>query len=457
MSLQKRNVRVAVVGGGLSGLTAAWRLGGRGFDVTVFERRKTLGGRAGSFHDPIENGWVDRGQHVVLGACERFLNLMKEWGHADPIAWRDRYTLWSADGGGKLATIGRSEWLPEKLQFLPSFAGYSFLTFGERIQAIRVFSKIAKLTKRELTDADRITFLEWLKSAGASDRCIRRVFEPVVIGALNEEPAAASAQAALWILRTGFLSKSNNSRFGVPKKPLVELYNNGVAEQFTKRNVQIRTGADVERIEMNSDGKNAVIVGGEKFIFDGVVAAANFDAICKLFDPAAMEPIPELNALQKTAGSPILSGHFFFGPDVTVPSGELAILERSAHWIFDRFAASGDGADKGHFITVTSAARKLAAMPRERAEELLLSDIEAAVPSARGKKPRRVLLVTEWNATFSARPGFETARPGTRPGAAGLFLASDACATGWPSTMEGAVRAGEAVAATVEGEIGSKM
>lgn len=442
---------IAVVGGGLAGLAAAWRLGGRGARVTLFEKRHALGGRAGSYHDPIENCMVDRGQHVVLGACERLLQLFGEWGVADAIAWRDQLQIAAPGDPASIGTIQAWNRLPDKLQFLPALAKFKLLTFGERARLLFIFRAMERLRESELAALDEMTFADWLKLQNTPPRCVSRFLEPVVAAACNETPDVASARAAIFVFREAFLNGAGRARLGVPRGPLSEFYNDRVLRQFRERNIQIETGSAVESVRVENGRAVGVAVGGSFIPFDAVVAALPFDGMHGIFDPRIASTIPEIVNLTKLESSPILSGHFFYDPDVCVAGGEIGLVERTAHWIFDRYASSGKPEDRGRLVTVVSAARALAKQPRERVEALLRADVEAAVPAARGRTPRRILLAIEWNATFSARPGTERLRPGARTALRGLFLASDACATGWPATMEGAVRAGEAAAAAANG------
>lgn len=443
--------RVVVAGAGLAGLAAAWRLGGRGLDIFILDRRSEPGGRASSFSEPATGRIVDCGQHVVLGACDRFLKILGEWGLRDAIAWRDNYTIYGERAGrARIVNFGRSPRLPLKLQFLPSLAGFSLLTVGERLGAVALFIKISRLREADLSALENITFEEWLISQKTPERCIRVLVEPVIVGALNGTAREVSARAALWVLRTGFLDAASHSRLGVPRGPLADFYQKPVLERFVKNGAEFALKSELTKVNIQNGRVVSVEAGGRTEPCDALVLAVNFDGAERI---AGLRGIAEVSALAAVPHAPILSGHFFFHENVFVASGEIALTGRTAQWIFDRAAASGRSSDRGHLVTIVSAAREIASLPRAEIERRLLADIRAAVPSARGAEPSGIFVTTVWNATILSAPGVERRRPAARTSVGGLFLASDACATGWPSTMEGAVRAGETAAAAVLEEL----
>ncbi len=449
--------RPIVLGGGLAGLAACLELARAGRAPLLLERRRTLGGRASSFPDPASGRDVDNCQHVLLGSCTELLRFYGAIGVADRIAWRDAFHLAAPGPSGALerAVLRPSGALPDRWAFLPSLLRFRLLKLGERITVARVFGRIARLSAADLDALESESFGAWLERQRLPRRVVTRVLAPVVVSALNESIGRASARAALHVLRELLLSGRDAARLGIPRVPLGELYDAPAGRALEAAGAEVRRDVQVSAIVVEDGAVRGVVAGGARLDASEVILAVSPDAVARLLPADAIAAEPSLRALTSLRSSPIVGAHFFFEPDVALPEGELALLERTAQWIFDRHAATGRDEDRGHLAVVVSAAHALVDRARGSVEADLLEDVRAAVPSARSRSPRHVLLVKERHATFSAAPGAEPLRPGASTSVRGLFLASDACATGWPASMEGAVRAGRAAAAALLGPGGA--
>lgn len=442
---------VVVIGGGVAGLAAAWNLQKSGVRCTLLERRRTTGGRASSFRDPVARCELDTGQHVVLGACTELLSFLRAIGCENAIHWRDRYRLWC---DGKVFSMAPSRWLPRSMRFLPAFLQYSPMAPATRAAAIRTLLRVRKLDLAPSSPTGRtlesMTLRQWIEAQRVPAEAVTRFFEPVVAGAVNETPERVSARAALWVIQTGFLSSPENARLGIPAVPLGDWFDRAARTALESRGVAVRCGEEVQRVERREGGGFHIITENATHAARAVVAAVPWHSLPKLLPP----DLNSAAAPRRFAGieaSPILGAHYFFDAGVRLPYPELAILERAAHWAFDRYQITGRAEDRGHVAVVTSAAHDLARQPREVIETLLLSTLREVFPHLRGRQPRRCAIVIEWHATFSAAPGVEDLRLAPRV-APGFFVAGDACDTGWPATMEGAVRSGMAAARAVAAE-----
>lgn len=433
---------IVVVGGGLAGIAAAVDLGRAGEKVILLERRRALGGRASSFWDPKEEKLVDSCQHVLLGCCHELRALLKTLGSDTQVAWRDRFVMWAPDGGGTVASLGPVSWLPAPLCFLPSFLVFPCLSWRERWAVLRGLAAAARARGVALDALEEISFEKWLSDQRQPPRAITRFWEPVIVSALNESIGRASARAALFVIQGSFLGTREDARFGVPAAPLLDLYGAVAMERLAALGVETRLGTAAVDVRRGGEAGFHIALETGAIEARGIVIATPFETWPKMLSSLGIGS-PELEH------SPIVGAHFFFGPEVAAPAGELALVERTAQWIFDRHAATGRPEDRGHLAIVVSAARALVDRPREEIEAALLADIEEAVPEARGKRPRRVVVVKERAATFSAAPGAERRRPAPATAVPGLVLAGDAVATGWPATMESAVRSGRLAARTL--------
>lgn len=449
--MSEGSLQIAVVGAGLAGISAAAGIAKAGHHVTIFERRSQAGGRTSSFRDPVSGVVVDNGQHVLLEGCVELLDFLAQNGLTGAIRWHESFHLRLPDrehrDGGATAVLEPSRWLPKSLQFAPALFGFRILTIRERLAAARILWRIRRPAESAI-ELESITFAAWLRRHGAPPRVVSRLMEPVIVSALNEQLDRVSASAAVWIFQQAFFQSRSNARMGVPTVPLAEFCSVSRLEARFPTRVRFEGSSTVERLVVDQSAIRGLVVHGATRGFDAVVLAAAPDATAALLKTSGLDGDKVYQQFANLKHSPIVSGHFFFDPDVTIPQGAVALVQRRAQWMFDRYHATQNEDERGHVVIVVSAAGDFAELPRERMEQALLEDLREALPGTRGREPRRTLLVTEWNATFSARPGVGHERPPFQsPVIDGLFFASDACATGWPATMEGAVRAGNAAAA----------
>jgi len=397
--------KVIVAGGGLAGLASAAVLGQAGFEVDLFESRGFLGGRATSY--PLQDEVIDNCQHVLLRCCTNLLDFYKRLGVTDAIQFHRRFHF--IEPGGRLSTLERGR-LPAPLHFTGSFLGLDFLSMGEKLAVGRAMA--AMMMDRD--DLDRITMLHWLREMGQPERAISRFWNQVLVSAINEDLDRMAASHGFQVFREGFLASRDGYEMGVPVVPLGELYN------LSMRNVRLHLRTPVEH--MSSAG---VVAAGRTWTADAYVCALPFERF------NAVVPDAGLN-FDGWTHSPITGIHLWFDRPVTdLPHATL--LDRTIQWLFNK---SG-----GRYLQlVVSASRSLVEMPRQEVIALALRELAEFLPAVREAKLEKAHVVKEVRATFSAVPGLE--RPPTESRLPRLYFAGDWIRTGWPATMEGAVRGG---------------
>ncbi|MCB1022365.1 MAG: hydroxysqualene dehydroxylase HpnE [Acidobacteria bacterium] len=414
--------RVKIVGGGLAGLSAATALAEAGFEVDLHEAKPFLGGRATSYpvHPSEPDGErIDNCQHVLLRCCDNLLDFYRRLGVEDKI--RFYKAIHFVRPGGAVDTLERGP-LPKPLHLAGSFLRLSFLSIGEKIALIRDLRAIeVEYARRE--DLDTFTFGEWLRRRGASENVYRRFWEPIVVSALNEDPEIASAKPAFQVFAEGLMGSRTSYEMGVPAVPLADLY------AAAGKGVRVHLRSTVERIDPASDEA------------DFYVSAVPFERV------EALIPGLGLN-LQKFTHSPITGIHLWFDRPITeLPHASL--LDRTMQWMFRR--------GERYVQCVVSASRGLMGMKREEIIDLAVRELGEFFPEAKRAKLERAHVVKEARATYSVVPRLEVDRPGPRTKYPNVFLAGDWTDTGWPATMEGAVRSGyraaEAVGTAVHGAL----
>jgi zeta-carotene desaturase len=415
---------VAVIGGGLAGLASAAALSDAGFHVAVFEARGFLGGRATSY--PVTAAdetaeTIDNCQHILLRCCVNLLDFYRRLGVQDRIEFhKDFYFI---EPGGRMSTM-RAGALPAPFHFTGSFPGLKFLGIRDKLAIARGLLALRK-EYRTRDDLDRITMLDWLREKRQTERAIERFWRQVLVSAINEDLDRMAALHGFQVFWLGFLARSDSYQMGVPAVPLGALY----GEESWQRlpNVELRFRSPVDRIAIEGNRAVGIISGAETAAADYYVAAVPFERL------NALAPELEIDTREFTH-SPITGIHLWFDRKITdLPHATL--LDRTLQWMFNK----GEGR---YLQLVVSASRSLVPMPRNDVIALALKELAEFFPAVRDAQLEKAHVVKEIRATFSAGPRFEARRPGPRTRIRNVFLAGDWTASGWPATMEGAVRSG---------------
>ena len=426
---------VIVIGGGLAGLAAAAALGGAGHSVKVLESRPFLGGRATSYE--VGNGeeaeFIDNCQHILLRCCVNLLDFYSRLGVRQDIAFSREFTF--IEPGGRRSVL-RSGVLPAPAHFAESFLKLSFLNFSEKVAVGRAIRAIGRETGR--TDLDRISMRQWLEEKRQPACAIERFWRQILVSAINEELDRMAAAHGLQVFRLGFLASKDAYEMGVPAVPLGRLYSGDAWNRIG--NVELCLRSPVSRIVVEGGAVRGVMAGDEEIRGDHYVCALPFERIGAV--------VPELGIdVSAFEHSPITGIHLWLDRPVTdLPHATL--LDRTMQWMFNKH--------EGRYIQlVVSASRALTDMPRADVIALALKELAEFFPAAREAKLEKAHVVKEIRATFSAKPGLEALRPGNRTSIRNLFLAGDWTKSGWPATMEGAVRSGYLAAEAVSAAAGA--
>jgi zeta-carotene desaturase len=436
-----------VVGGGLAGLAAGCALVSTGFRVTLFERRPYLGGRASSYQHPGTGEVVDNCQHVLLGCCTNLIEFYRRTGVADSIRWFDRLTF--LEPGGRASEIGPSS-LPAPLHATPAFLRAGCLAWVDKIAIARALLALAPAPPRDTGES----FLTWLRRHGQTDRAIERFWKTVLVSALNEDVDRMSVPNAAQVMRESFLKSAAAGRMGVPTVPLTELYS--AAGDYIRNHqgeVRYRTSADSFRAEFSHV---QLAVGGGVETFDYVVLAVPFDSLTKMLpDTSASEPLR--HALAQFETSPITGIHLWFDREISELE-HAVLLDRTIQWMFHKSKLQGRaGNGHGSYVElVVSSSKSLVDKSRQEIVDLALGELAEFFPQVRNANLRKATVVKEIHATYSPKPGIELHRPRPETVWPRVFLAGDWTATGWPATMEGAVRSGYMAAGSLAQTAGKR-
>lgn len=428
---------VAIAGGGLAGLAAACALSNVGFRVTLFEKRPFLGGRASSYEHPGTGEIVDNCQHVLFRVCTNLVEFYERIGVADQIRWYDQMHF--IEPGGRVSVM-KSSFLPAPLHTAPSFFSFSFLSASDKIGVARA---LAPLTLSEPEDNGQ-SFQQWLDQHGQSESAVQRFWRPILVSALSEELDRISIPAAAQVVRESMKSPSAR-HMGVPTVPLTDLYNSA-GDYVRARGGLLHFRRPVESFAAEASQVQVRLGAQEQDqAFDYLILALPFEALDRVL-PESPESLPLRKQVAQFETSPITGVHLWFDREIS-ELDHAVLLDRTIQWMFHKSRLqpirSNNGAPTGSYIElVISSSKTLIDKSRAEIVDLAVSEAREFFPAAREANLVKATVIKEVNATYSPRPGIDAYRPTPATAWPRVFLAGDWTATGWPATMEGAVRSG---------------
>lgn len=430
--------RIAVIGGGLAGIAAALRCADAGAEVRLLEARPRLGGLTHSFQRGALQ--VDNGQHVFLRCCTAYRQLLERLGVGEQVHLQPRLDIAVRSPDGTTARLWRDE-LPAPLHLARSLLRYSPLTPLDRVRAVRGALALRRIDTSD-PDVDAQSFGQWLGEHGQNRRVTDALWDLVGVATLNAHAADASLALAATVMQLGLLTDRAAGDIGWAQVPLQRLHGDAAEVALLQAGAHVRTGAKVAALEQRGGRWAITDTDGGELVVDQVVLAVPPPA-AEALAPRACPDRPD-GWGQRLGSSPIVNVHIVFDRQVlTEPF--FAGVHSPVHWVFDRTASAG--LERGQYLAVSlSAAHAYLGLTTEQLRRRILPALAALLPTAGAAHVRDFFVTKQANATFDPAPGSAALRPPNATGEPGLALAGAWTATGWPATMEGAVRSGNAAA-----------
>ena len=421
---------------------------------------------------------VDNGQHVFLGCCDYYVGFLKKLGTYDKTVLQPEFRLKvlrvSKEGGkSKAGTLTAAPLLPAPFHMMPSFLSYPHLGLKDKLLAIYGLIRVI-FADRHRPHLDRQSFYQWLKGHGQTERAVEYFWNLIIQPTLNDHLKDVSAQMGLMVYQEGVLKSRKSSTIGYSKVGLSRLMGEAAMEYIQSRGGQVLTGVRVTRFILGDEGtpgppggarreyprmEGVEVVGGKAIRGDLYVSALPFHTLPSVLPSQLMED-PFFRGAGELSSSPIVNIHIWYDRPVMDPSSPpfVASLDSPLQWVFDKGSildADGNGGSAaggrlaGRYICISvSGAWEYINRPKEELRKIFLEAMEDAFPKAKEADVEE-LLVVKSDATFRCQPGTSQFRPPAMTPIDNLFLAGDWTDTGWPSTMEGAVKSGVVAAQAI--------
>ncbi len=431
-------LELVVVGGGLAGLAAAITAADAGARVALLESRPRLGGATHSFSRGFEDGElvVDNGQHVFLRCCTEYRRFLRRLGVENDTYLQPKLDLPVIDPAtGKRASLARNS-LPAPLQLGNALLRYRLLSPADRLRAIRGALALRRVD-RAAASSDQQTLGDWLRAHGQNTNTIDRLFDVFTVATLNARADQASLRLGAMVFQDGLLRDKSACDIGYSRVPLGTLHGDAARAALDAAGADVRLQTRVRAIE--GGDRWLVRTDGETLQADAVVLATPHDITARLLPDGAVADLPH-----QLETSPILNVHVVYDR-VVMTEPFVAAVDSPAQFVFDRTRASG--LRTGQYVAVSvSAARDYIDQPVAALREVFMPELARILPESKNAVVRDFFVTRERTATFLPAPGTARFRLPAKTLRPGLVLAGAWTDTGWPATMEGAVRSGVAAA-----------
>lgn len=441
-----RRRRVVVAGGGLAGLTAAKRLVDAGFEVELFEKRPILGGKVSAWRD-ADGDWIESGLHTFFGAYVEIFELMRELGIYDEVLWKEHVLQYTLAGGESFSF--RTVPLPSPLHLLPAVFENRYFSIPEKLSLARALRPILFGGETYYDEIDRMSYQQWHRERGISDRMLERMFLPMTLALKFLPPEEISAKIVVDVSGT-FLRERGASRMGFLSGSPAEKLTGPLARAVERGGGRIHTGIGLGRLELGEDRTVSWIetTSGERVAADAFVLALPIHNLNRVL-PSELDDDTYFANLRKFEGVPVITVQLWYDRQISgvdnilfCPDGHIPVYADLGNTTPD-YGAGG----RSRFEFVVAPAEGLMDLPDEEIVSLVARDVEACFPkTARDASITKSTVVRIPQSVYRPAPGLDALRPAQETPITNLFLAGGYTRQRFYDGMEGAVSSGNRAA-----------
>ena len=443
MQLQKgRNPDVLVIGGGVSGLTAAVDLASRGISVLLVEQKQHCGGRTYSFVHKETGDEVDNGQHMMMGCYHFTLRFLSTIGAMSRISVQKRLSVVFRDAAGGVFRL-QSGPFPAPANILFGLLRLKSLTLAQRFSLLRVGAALLFENPNTDEDLQSLTVEQWLDRLHQPKENKEYLWNIIAVGTLNDSPAVVSAALFVKVLQSAFMGKQGDSSMVIPHEGLSGVLVDGAVDYLESRNCEVRTGTSVDHVVMEGDIAASVLLSSGDIVSPrAIVSAVPYFDLSKIFGTETGRAFPERALADKFISSPIVTIYLWFDRSF-MEEDFAALLGSPVHWVFNksRLLTKKNGSVE-YLSLVISGAASIIDREKEEIVALGISELGRFYPASAQAALLHSLVIKEKRATFSPRVGTQAYRPAHTTSLRNLFLAGDWTDTKLPATIEGAAQIG---------------
>ena len=435
---------IIILGGGLAGIAAAVRCLEQGAKPALIEQRPYLGGRAFSFSDRSSGEEIDNGQHVILGACDQFLELVEELGTSNQIDLEPALNV-SVSNAGQRSRLRASRIFGN----IAALLRYRHLSLSERFAVARLMAglKFCASNPNEAVHAKSISFAKWLSSRGQSDAAIERFWSLFILPVFNCKIDEVAAYDAIEFTRAYLIGSASDAAIGYPKRGLTSLIGNPAEQWLSSRGAELVTKVRVRDLTVQSDDTFEVgLSNGASMRSNTVIACLAPNSLARILPENEQRFANIKDSLMAIEYSPIVAVHLWYERPV-MAERVTAFIDLGLQWVFNDTALRRNSANgRQHIVVSLSGADEWATMTKSEVLSEIQRCMKIAFPKVGETRLVNSSIVKTFEATIKVKPNSHAQRLDTHTSVQGLFLAGDWTNTGLPATMEGAVQSGNLAA-----------
>ena len=443
------NPHIVVIGGGISGMAATCRLLDSGYRVLLIEKRPYLGGKAFSFVDRDTGQEVDNGQHVFLGCCTSYIKFLAQIGTLRDAYMQPKMSVTIVDPNGKSSNL-KTSILPSPFHCLPSFLTYKHLNMWEKLLGIKTLLRLKYINRNQKSFHSQ-SFYRWLKRNHQSDHAIENFWNVIIKACANDDVRNVDASIGMMIFQEAMLNSKSGSRIGYSKIGLSPLMGQAAGRYIEDHHGRLLLGRSVSSVILDdADAVTGVLLDNGQIIeSDAVISTIPPNDLTTLLS-GSPSPLAYFAKIRDLSTAPIVNVHIWYDRPVMYDDF-VAFVNSPLQWVFNRKTITSSEDTPGRHITISlSAAFEYINRPKHEIEKLMIQAMADAFPLARTARVERAMVIKQPTATLRCLPGIDSLRPSASTPINRFFIAGEWTATGWPSTMEGAVRSGIVAADTAD-------